>query len=54
MAYKLGVLILHGIGSQKPDYAGGVIKKLRSRITKLKFNPDDISWMSVFSTYETK
>lgn len=44
MAYKLGVLILHGVGSQKPDYAGGMIKKLRSRITKLKFNPDDISW----------
>ena len=44
MPYKLGVLVLHGMGSQKPYFAGGMIKKLRSRITKLKFNPDDISW----------
>ena len=44
MPGKLGVLILHGIGSQKPSYADGMMKKLKARLRKLKFNPDDVYW----------
>lgn len=44
MAHKLGVLIVHGMGSQQPDYADAMIEELKSRLGKLNANPNDISW----------
>lgn len=48
MAYKLGVLILHGMGSQTPNYADPMIKELEKRIKKHHINPDDIRWESAY------
>lgn len=48
MAHKLGVLIVHGMGSQQPDYADAMIEELKSRLGKLNANPNDISWEPVY------
>ncbi len=47
MAYKMGVLILHGMGSQLADFAEPMIEELKKRIEKAGCNPNDIRFRPV-------
>jgi hypothetical protein len=48
MAHKLGVLVLHGMGSPKTTYAAAMIKELSSRLRNLKASPQDICFEAAF------
>jgi hypothetical protein len=48
MAIKVGVLIIHGMGSQTTDFADPMIKELRERIQKLNKEPDDVTFRSIY------
>lgn len=45
MAYKLGVLVIHGIGDQKEDFADGLIREVASR---LDARADQVFWKPVW------
>lgn len=44
MEKKLGVLILHGIGENKPGFADKMIKGLNSYIKKNGYNPEEVAY----------
>ena len=44
MTYKLGVLVLHGMGSQTPNYADPMIRELEKRIRALRVDPNETRW----------
>lgn len=44
MEKKLGVLILHGIGENKPNFADKMIKGLNSYIKKNGYNPEEVAY----------
>jgi hypothetical protein len=49
MSAKLGILVVHGMGSQKdPRFADGMIDEINHRVRKLAANPDDIAWQPVY------
>ena len=48
MAYKLGVLVLHGMGSQKATYAAPMIKELKARLRHAGANPRDVSFEAAY------
>ena len=48
MSKKLGVLILHGMGSQKEDYAKSMRKELVRRVRAEGADPDEIAWEPAF------
>lgn len=48
MAHKLGVLIVHGMGNQRPDYADRMIAELDARIAKLRGARDEIRWKPAY------
>lgn len=50
MPHKLGVLVLHGMGSQKADFADKMIEELESRVKGQGLNPKDIAWKPVYLT----
>lgn len=59
MATKMGVLILHGIGSQAANFADHTIYEIKKRIQKAGHDPADISfvpvhWAPVIDTKEKK
>ncbi|MCU0437002.1 MAG: hypothetical protein MUC49_03745 [Raineya sp.] len=45
MSFKLGVLIVHGIGNQNPAYANDFIKDLQEKIRLFDKNPDAVKMM---------
>lgn len=45
MSFQLGVLIIHGIGSQTPAYANQFIKDLQEKIRLYDKNPDVVKMM---------
>lgn len=47
MTYKLGALVLHGIGDQPPNFADDVIQKISEQVGKQGGNPGDICWKPV-------
>jgi hypothetical protein len=47
MSYKMGVLILHGIGSQSNDFADAMISEVKKRVDKAGFNSSEISFRPV-------
>jgi hypothetical protein len=48
MKGKVGVLILHGMGQQKKDFAVGLIRRLRKRIPELSNQPDVVKFQPVW------
>ncbi len=48
MAIDVGVLVIHGMGSQKPDFADPIIKELSERISGLKKDAERVAWRSVY------
>ncbi|MEE9269923.1 MAG: hypothetical protein V3V49_06645 [Candidatus Krumholzibacteria bacterium] len=48
MAYKLGVLVVHGMGSQKPDFAEPMKRGLEKCIAARGVDPAGIYWEPVF------
>ena len=45
---KLGALIIHGMGCQKPDFAVEMIEEVSDRIQRVGVNPKDIVWQPVY------
>ncbi len=45
---KLAILVIHGMGSQSPDFAEPMIRELNGRITDLKRDPEQIAWRSIY------
>lgn len=59
MEKKLGILILHGIGENAPDFADKMIVSMNKQIKSLGFNPDQIAyqpccWDTIMQTKEKK
>jgi pimeloyl-ACP methyl ester carboxylesterase len=48
MKKKIGVLLIHGVGSVPDDYAHDAIQELRERVSGRGLNRDDIAWQSVY------
>ncbi|MGH7775406.1 MAG: hypothetical protein ACREQA_24535 [Candidatus Binatia bacterium] len=46
MASEIGVLVLHGIGIQKADFAEEFIAEMNDRLKDLGVAPDDVKWES--------
>lgn len=45
---KLAVLVIHGMGSQAPDFAEPLIAELSDRIADENRNPADVAWLPVY------
>jgi len=45
---KLAVLVIHGVGSQQPDYASAMIDELSSRLSDKGNDPTSIVWQPVY------
>ena len=48
MATKLGVLVIHGMGSQDPDFAEEMIEELNDRVKDLGKDPETIAWKPIY------
>lgn len=49
MPAKLGILVVHGMGSQKnPQFADKMIDEVNQRVKKQGANPGDIVWQPVY------
>jgi hypothetical protein len=48
MAIEVGVLIIHGMGSQTPAFADPMIKELRERISGLNKDQEKVAFRSVY------
>lgn len=48
MGAEVGVLIIHGIGSQKPEFADETIRELSSRIDKSGKDSDKVAWKAIY------
>lgn len=47
MAAKLGVLIIHGIGTQDSDFADPTIKKLKRQLDDLEIKQNEVQWQTI-------
>ena len=48
MAAELGILVIHGMGSQAPDFASEMIEEINDRIDDMGKDPDDIAWQPIY------
>ncbi len=48
MSYKVAVLVIHGMGRQKPSFANDMITEINDYIDDGKLNPDDICWKGIY------
>jgi hypothetical protein len=48
MAPELGILVIHGIGVQKEDFAVGFIDEMNGRLTDLGVDPEAVAWEAAF------
>jgi len=48
MPKKLGLLIIHGMGTQKPDFAKPFIKKLEKTITREGGNTSEVAFQPIY------
>jgi hypothetical protein len=44
MASEIGVLIVHGMGAQEPDFADGFIAEMQGRLLRLGIAPERVAW----------
>jgi hypothetical protein len=52
MASEIGVLVVHGIGVQKPNFAAAFIAEMTSRLERLSVDRDVVEWRSAFVNRE--
>ncbi|HEU0184285.1 MAG TPA: hypothetical protein VFS27_03165 [Blastocatellia bacterium] len=48
MAQEIGVLVIHGIGYPKKDFADGLKNKVNGRLVNIGVNPDAVAWEPAF------
>jgi hypothetical protein len=49
MPAKLGILVVHGMGSQKdPHFADNMIDEVNGRVKDLDLNPHDVAWQPLY------
>ena len=48
MSTELAVVVIHGMGSQKSDFADEMIDELKDRVSKLNKDPDKIAWRPIY------
>ena len=48
MSTELVVLVIHGMGSQSPDFANEMIQEINERVSDLGKDPEEISWRSIY------
>ena len=48
MSFKLGVLLIHGIGNQAATYADAMIEELKERVQRLGSDPQEICLLPVW------
>ena len=45
---ELAVVVIHGMGTQEPDYAEEMIDELNKRVAKRRKDPTKIAWKTIF------
>jgi len=45
---RLAIIVIHGMGSQQPDFADPMVREINCRVKDLGKNPDAIAWQPVF------
>ena len=45
---RLAILVIHGMGSQQPDFADPMVREIDRRVEDLGKNPDAIAWEPVY------
>ena len=48
MSKRLAILVIHGIGSQGPNFAEDMIEEISDRISDLGFNNSEVEWKSIY------
>ena len=48
MDKKLAVVIIHGIGRQRPDFADGMVKTISRHLAQGSRDPDAVAWQPVY------
>jgi len=48
MDKELAVVVIHGIGSQDPDYAESMIDELNSRVAGMGGDPNRLAWKAIY------
>ncbi len=48
MGKDVAVVVIHGMGSQKPDFAESMISEINQRVKRLGKKPAAIAWRSIF------
>lgn len=48
MTYKLGVLVIHGMGNQESNFANGLINEVNARMEKKGISSAQIAWQAVW------
>ncbi len=48
MASEIGVLVVHGIGVQNPNFADGFIARMNARLDRLQVAPGVVEWQPAF------
>lgn len=48
MNAELAILVIHGMGSQTPDFAEKMIRELNDRVSDLDKDPETIAWKSIY------
>jgi len=48
MAKRLAIAVIHGMGSQQPEFADGMIDELNGRVGDLDKDPAEIAWRPIF------
>lgn len=48
MSAELAILVIHGMGSQSPDFAEDMIREINGRVSKSKKDPGAIAWRTIY------
>ena len=48
MPKQLAVVMIHGIGRQRPDYAARMIRNIEQQLVVQGYEPDTIAWQPVY------
>ena len=48
MSYEISILVIHGMGSQKPNFAEKMIYEINQKVDKRGGNPSTIAWEPIY------
>ncbi len=54
MSHKIGVLIIHGIGNQMPNYANNFIKDIQEKLEHFEINPEFVKIVPATWSHEVQ